>query len=405
MRTGWWWLVGVLVILSVLLRQNLLFLMALLLALVGGASMLWGRYCLSEVTYQRRLGSTRLFLGDETTLDTEITNAKPLPLPWLRAQDGIPEQIEIEGQKLLSGHRLDRRLLVNLVSLRWYERVTRHYRLRAVKRGAWQFGPAQITAEDIFGFSVRSKEIEGTQTLLVYPKIVPLTVLGLPAQHPFGDFRTPLRVMEDPIRLMGARDYAPGDNYRYIHWKASARQTSLQTKVFEPSASRPLAIFLNINTYEHVWEGLDTPLQELAITTAASLARYAWDNSYRLGLYVNSVTYPGGERIRINPGSRPDQLMWVLEALAKVVEYGRWPLEAIMEIESADLPFGTTVVVITARVNDALTRTLFDLRRREYGVVLVTLGEARLDAPPPGIVYYHAGGREAWHELESIHLA
>ena len=86
------------------------------------------------------------------------------------------------------------------------------------------------------------------QRILVYPRIVPVTELGLPAQHPFGDHRSSRRLVEDPMRLMGSRDYSQGDNFRFIHWKATARQQKLQTKVFEPSATRPLAIFLNMQT-------------------------------------------------------------------------------------------------------------------------------------------------------------
>jgi len=409
MRSHWWWLVGFLFLASIVLHQNVLFLMSLLLALVGGTSFLWARYCLVGVSYQRRFGSLYLFQGEETTLDIEITNAKPLPLPWLRAEDEFPDQVTVIHGALTPSSRAGRREMVTMLSLRWYERVTRHYRLRAVKRGAWSFGPLSISAEDIFGFTLKSTTMPGVQTLVVYPKIVPVTALGLPAQHPFGDFRTPLRVIEDPIRLMGTRDYAPGDNFRHIHWKATARQGTLQTKVFEPSASRPLAIFLNVNTFEHVWEGIDSQVQEMAITAAASIARFGWDQGSPIGLYANSIVFPGGDRIRIPPGTHSDQLIWVLEALAKVVEYGRWPVEAVMQVEAGALPYGTTAVVITAVVNDALLRTLMDLRRREHGVVLVTLGKAQVEAPPPGVVYYHidrqSGGQEDGRELEALQLA
>ena len=405
MRSVWWWLIGLLALLSLVMRYNLLFLMSLLLALVGGASALWARYCLSEVTYVRSFGSTHLFYGDETTLDIEITNAKPLPLPWLRAEDEFPDKLEIVNTRMTNSYRPRRRVLTNLLSLRWYERVTRHYRLKATQRGAWQFGPLEIAAEDIFGFTMKNKVIEESQTVLVYPRVVPLTVLGLPARHPFGDYKTPRRVMEDPLRLMGARAYAPGDSQRYIHWKASARQGTLQTKMFEPSASRPVAIFLNVNTFDHIWEGVDHALQELAITTAASLANYSWDNGYSIGLYVNSIAHPGGERIRIRPGRHSDQLIWVFEALAKVVEYGRWPLEAVVQTEATSLAYGTTVIVVTPRVNDALLQAMTDLRRREHGVVLVTVAAERLAEPPPGIMYYHVAGDEVWSEVEALQLA
>lgn len=404
MEKIWWVVVAFVAILSAALGHNLLLMMSLFLALIGGASHLWARYCLAGVSYRRRFGSTRLFFGEETDFHVEIVNAKPLPLAWLRAEDEFPADLELLNGRLHASYRPGRRLLINLLSLRWYERVIRHYRIRGSHRGAWEFGPVEIISGDLFGFSIKREKIQNTQTVLVYPRIVPLTALGLPARHPFGDFKTPRRVMEDPIRLMGAREYLPGDSFRHIHWKATARRNQLQTKVFEPSATRPIAIFLNVNTFEYRYEGIDRDLQELAITTAASIAHWAWEESHPVGLYVNSVTQPGGQRIRIRPGNHPDQLIWILEALARVVTYGRWPIEAVLHVEAPHLRYGTTIIVVSPVVNDRLQRTLVDLRNREFGVSLVALGRKRLDMPPPGVRYYHVDGREVWHELEALEL-
>ncbi|HIC89523.1 MAG TPA: DUF58 domain-containing protein [Anaerolineae bacterium] len=380
--------------------------MSILLALVSGASHLWMRYCLAGVSYRRRFGATRLFLGEETNLHVEIVNAKPLPLAWFRARDEFPADVELLGRRLHYGYLPRRRLLVNLLSLRWYERVTRRYRVRGIRRGAWQFGPVEIASGDIFGLAVKRKRLEETQTLLVYPKIVPITALGLPARHPFGDFKTPRRVMEDPIRLMGAREYVSGDSFRYIHWKATAHYGELQTKVFEPSATRPVSIFLNINTYEYLFQGQDEEVQEFAITTAASIAHWCWESGYPIGLYVNSVAQPGGYRIRIPPRRHADQLTQVLEALAKVVTlFGRWPIEAVLQVEARALRYGTTVVVITPVINERLRRVLMDLWTKGYGVTLIALGNAQLGVPIPGVQAYHIGGREVWHELAALELA
>jgi len=404
MGQGWWTIVALLLLVGVTVRHSLLFLMGLLLALVGGVSHLWTRYCLAGVSYRRRFSSMRLFPGEETELYVEIVNAKPLPLAWLRTEDEFPAEVELLTGRLRHGHRPGRRVLINLLSLRWYERVTRHYQLRGRQRGAWEFGPVEIVSGDIFGLDVRRETLAGSQTVLVYPKTIPLTALGLPARYPLGDFSTPRRLLEDPIRLMGAREYRPGDSFRHIHWKTTARRQTLQTKVFEPSASRLLTVFLNVNTFEFLYQGLDLELAEFAITAAASIARYAWEQGYQIGLFANSVAWPGGERIRIRPSNHPGQLIRIFEALARVVEYGRWPIEAVIEVESGALPYGATVVVVTALVTDGLCRTLQDLQRRERGVTLVALGEGHLDTPLPGIRYYHLGGREVWHELASLQL-
>ena len=405
MSPVWWWVVGLLALGSVILRNNLLFLLSLFLLLIGGVSLAWTRICLAGVTYTRRVGSLRLFYGESTEYVVEIVNAKPLPLAWLRAEDELPAALEMTGVNLAASYRPGRVRLTNLLSLRWYERVTRRYRLVGVRRGAWRLGPVELSSGDIFGFTVRRETMPDTETLMVYPKIVPLTALGLPAHRPFGDLATRRRLVEDPLRLLGAREYTSGDSFRHIHWKATAHRQALQTKVFEPSATLPIVIFLNINTHEYLFEGIDRDLQEYAVTAAASLARWVWDNGHPVGLFVNSITQPGAQRVRIPPGRRPDQLLTVLTALAQVVDYGRWPLETLLQIETPRLPYGATVVVVSATVNPALQQALFDLHGREFGVTLVTLGEQTRDLTLPGIRQYHIGDGREWHDLATLELA
>jgi uncharacterized protein (DUF58 family) len=404
MSTLWWIIIGLLTLAGVLLRNNLLFLLSLFLLLMGGVSLLWTHYCLAEVHYRRRLGSRRLFFGEETDLVVEIVNAKPLPLAWLRAEDELPATLALHATKLAPSHRPGRARLVNVLSLRWYERVTRRYRLAATRRGAWRFGPVELSSGDLFGFALRRQLLDDHTTLLVYPKLAPLTAYGLPARRPFGDLRTARRLLEDPLRLMGARDYAAGDSFRHIHWKATAHRQGLQTKVFEPSAALPLSIFLNVNTYELRYEGSDPDLREYAISAAASIAHWAWENGHPVGLFVNSIAQPEAQRIRIRPSSKPDQLLAILEALAKVVDYGRWPIEAVLQTEAPHLPYGASVIVVSAVTTERLAHALLDLRRREYGVSLVTLGEKAEHAQPRGIRCYHIGGRKEWHELAALAL-
>jgi uncharacterized protein (DUF58 family) len=400
---AWWIVAAAVAILGAIQLNRLLLLMSLLLALMGTTSYVWTRYCLARVSYRRRLGSTRIFFGEETDLYLETVNAKPLPLAWLRISDEFPADVKLLKGELRRTLSPSRRLLINTVALRWYERVTRRYRLQGVVRGAWVFGPARLVSGDIFGLSVKRELGVETDTLIVYPKIVRITALGLPARHPFGDFNTPDRIMEDPIRLLGTREYVPGDSFRRIHWKATARRRALQTKVLDPSATRPLAVFLNVRTSPVL--GVNRGVLELAITTAASVAHWGWEGGYPVGLYVNSVVQSNGERIRMPPATHPDRLIWILDALARVDILGPWSIATVLQLESNSLRYGSTIVVITPVVDVRLKRTLLDLTKREHGVTLITLGDARLDQQLPGVRAYHLDEGTKWNELESLELA
>ena len=384
-RTGWTAAVVILV-LALFTRNSLIFTMALILGLLGLVVWLWSRYSLSEVTYRRRFGVERLFFGEETDLRLEVTNAKPLPLAWLRCEDDIPISLDLKPDERARHYLPSRRVLVNLFSLGLYQRVIRRYTVTGTQRGAWRFGPVQLVCGDIFGFRSQFREFSDTTLLLVYPRLYALPELGLDARHPFGDYQSRNRLIDDPLRVSGVREYLPGDNFRHIHWKATARRQELQTKQFEPSASRPLAIFINIRTFNHRFEGIDPELREFAISAGASLARWAQLRGDAFGVFANSMMY-AGQRVRILPGAHPRQFTRVLEALAYCVGVPHTTIERVLLQEADHLRNGTSIVLISATLSDNLRRVLADLQRRGFAVTLLGIGGLTLERAIPGVAF------------------
>jgi len=384
-RAGW---TAAVVILTRALstRNSLIFTMALILGLLGLVVWLWSRYCLSEVTYRRRFDVDHVFFGEKTDLHLEVTNAKPLPLAWLRCEDDIPVALDLEPEERARHYLPTRRVLVNLFSLGIYQRVTRRYTVTGTQRGAWRFGPVQLICGDIFGFRSQLLEDPETSLLLVYPRMYTLPELGLEARHPFGDHESRNRLIEDPLRLSGVREYLPGDNFRYIHWKATARRQELQTKLFEPSASRPLAIFVNIRTFHHRFEGVDPALREFAISVGASIARWAQMQGDEFGVFANSMMY-AGRRVRVLPGAHPRQLTSVLEALAYCVGIPHTTIERVLQQEAGHLRIGTSIVLVSATLSDNLRRVLIDLQRQGFAVTLLGIGGLTLEKAIPGVAF------------------
>jgi uncharacterized protein (DUF58 family) len=394
--------IGVLII-SLLARNPLLFLVAVLLGLVTGASALWDRYALARVTYHRQLGVARLFPGEETELTLEIVNAKPLPLAWLRIDDEFPGEIELLRGKLLYSHQPGRRMLSTLTSLRFYDRVRRRYRLKARQRGALEFGPAELRSGDMFGFRYQQQRLDHRDLLIVYPKVVPVTALGLPASHPFGDAKTARKLSEDPLRVTSVRPYVPGDSPRLIHWKATARRGELQTKVFDPSASRVSAIFLDMRTVEG-FPGIVGDYLELAITTAASVAGYILEAREPVGLYANGARRGQHELIRLPASRRPGQWTEILETLAWASSLAWTPLEHVLRAEAGTLPFGALVIVVSPVISEGLLAALLDMRAAGHPTVLLAIGEEPPTDVPGELTVHWIGGHEAWERLDQLDL-
>lgn len=405
----WWVFLGVLLLIGLVLRSNSFFLFVALLALSAAASLLWSRYCLTAVTYRRRLSDNRIFYGEETRLTVEVTNAKPLPLAWLLLRDGFPRNVtlltgELESPQEDEQEQTEKPVahLTDVLALRWYERVRRTYRVRGDHRGLYLFGPVHLSSGDLFGFQRKSEMRDGQDALVVYPRIVPVTRLGLPAERPAGEEKAKRRIIEDPLRMATVRDYVPGDSVRHIHWKNTARLDRLQTKVFDPSARRVLVLFVDLQTVANPY-GVVPEYLELVITSAGSIAVHGLEQRYAVGLYANGGPRNASYWTIVPPGRSGAQATRILDALAPLFGFRLVPMYQLLRRSMPTLPYGSTAAVITACVTEDLLVSLLGLQDAGHPVVLLTVGDEEPEVPAT-FEWYHLGGRDAWHQLSTLEL-
>lgn len=376
------WIYGslLLLIVGMAARQPALTVLATLVLLTAGLSWLWNRYSLHAVTYRRRLSATRLFRGETLVVEFELVNKKLLPLAWIEAQDDLPDRVVALDRRVAPGDSPGRIVLPYVTSLRPYERVTWRATLRCPHRGYFTVGPARLASGDIFGFFSREERVATQEAILVYPRVVPLLDLGIPPRQAFGETRAPRALLVDPLRPVGIRDYRPEDSQRDIHWKATARMQQLQVRVFEPTTVTQLALFLDLDSDEQFWRAIETDRLEAAISVAASLAAFAVDQRYAVGVYSNRFVGGAGRPLRVAPGGGPAQLTKVLESLAKLSPFGAIEFAKHLRQETRNFPWGSTIVVIAATMPPALAATLETLRAEGQRVVLVAIDA--LVAPP-----------------------
>lgn len=390
-----------LLILSLAMGQGMLALVCALLLLTAGLARLWDRWSLMRVSYDRELSHPRAFPGDEVELLIRVANRKPLPLAMLDVRDVVPAGLEVIGYDLKLD-REGRQMLHRSTSMRWYERLTWRYRVRCLARGAYRFGPAQLESGDPFGFYRTFRDFPQRTSLVVYPRLLPLDELGLPPRHPLGDLRA-RQLIRDPMRTVGIRDYHPDDPIKDVHWTATARAGALQTRIYEPTTSFELAVFLDLDTFERYWEGIDEEQVERLISAAATVANAGLAEGYAVGLYVNGAPAEFEQLVRLPPGRSPAQLERIMETLARLTSYSITPMARLLHITAGNLPWGATLLLISAVASNGTRAALLGQRERGRNVAWLYLGE---DAAPvvPGVLVRHApphgdwrgNGRERW---------
>lgn len=348
--------------------SNALILIAAMVFVTGGLSRLWSRLSLDRVRYSRRLSEHRVFVGEHIDLNIELANEKIVPVPWLELRETLPRGMPANVRTTIGG-AVGTQYLTRSTSMAGNDHLDWPVTLKAVKRGYYRVGPTRLRSGDLFSFFEREEHVgRPTDGIIVYPHHYDLGELGFDSARPFGDLRGGNRIFEDPTRVVGVRDYAPGDTMRRIDWYATARIGRLQSRVYEPSRSQALVIALNVPTEPEVWRGPDPVLLERGVSLAASVARWACEHHYAVGL-VATGSFPEAPRtIRIGTGNRPDQLNVILEALAVVSSFTTIEMARALEDPAHPLPSGATIVVVTGLVTESTEAALRRLRRAGHAI-------------------------------------
>lgn len=385
----WLPMLGIFIVLGLFLQVPLLVALPTMLAVVIGIATWWKNRALNSVNYVRRPYYRRAFPGETVPLKLEIENRKLLPLSWLRVQDPWPRAVGPEDEDLLAPtHITTEGMLVNVFSLRWFERARREYLLKFRKRGVYAVGPVRLQSGDLFGMYEDIRTVGKAETLTVFPELMPLADLDLPAEDPFGDIRSRKRLFEDPNRPMGVREYHPEDEFRRVHWPATARTGQLQVKVYQPTSAQVLVLCLNVSTFSRHWEGTNPELLEYMVQATATLANRGMEDGYSVGLMSNGALSNSDQPFRIQPGRSPKQLSHLLETLAGVTPLVTAQFERYLVREATRIPYGASLVVLTAIHTRELAGTLLQLKRHGRKINLVSFAQDPPD-PIPGVRLRH----------------
>jgi uncharacterized protein (DUF58 family) len=269
-------IVAFLLFIALLYRQgNLVLLSLLVLCLVIGAKT-WTRFSLSRITCIISMDKQRAFPGDILKLKTTLENAKFLPV-WLRIQWPIGSALKpVDSDGAI--FRQDTGLL-------WHQRVQLQWDLVALRRGVHRVEPPRIMSGDFLGFFEKEKRLPDPMHVVVYPRLISLKPLCLPKRNFFGvpGAKSPV---QDPIYILGTRDYQPSRPARFIHWKASARHLRLQEKIFEPSQQEKVLLVMDVGSFE---ESKDKEAFEQTLEVVASMAVQLDNLGCAVGLATNGI--------------------------------------------------------------------------------------------------------------------
>lgn len=367
-----------------------LFLYAALVAgLALGLSILIALTSLSRLEVERKLSAAEVAHGGAVEAWLIVHNRKPLPAPGLVWRDQVEPGLDVEGPNSCAA------------SLAGGQRHKLVYRLHSTRRGLFRVGPTVVEATGPFGLARRFLVDRRARFITVLPRTVEIG-RGWPLGHrPIHEVPRRRSLFEDPSRFQGLRDYRPGDSLRRIHWRATARSGRLQVKLFEPAVLE--GVLLAIEMGRSAYPAGTESAEELAVTTAASIAELVIDGGQTVGLLSNGAdaaeSYPedwtGGTFRRLEeaiaasatnrkitgfrplvaePGRGRHQLARLRIMLARLVTAPGPDLAELLASELPSLPRSLVLMIVTPRVDPALAATIGALERSGIEVGVLRIG-------------------------------
>ena len=360
--------------------------------LTSGIAWAWNRLALEELSYRRELSESRVFAGEPVTMTLTLTNRKPVPLPRVRIEDEIPEELRIgdgDTQARLRSRTCSRsdtppRFLGTSGS-------AGPTPVRCAEPGYYRLGSVRLESGDLFGFFSSSRTEPGSEYLLVYPRVVPLSELGLPSVRPLGEVMSGSRLFEDPARPSGIREYRQGDPLKIIDWMATARLQGLHVRTYEPTSTTTVMLVVAVETMSRRWEGYSRINLDRVVTAAASVATYAAERSYTVGLFSNGTPVLADRPMKVPPSRSPEQLNIILEALATIRPFEVGPMAAQLGEYSRSFPFGATLAIVVAFMHAEFVEVIGDLKGRGHKIVVVYVGASPCPDLPDGVIVHEIG--------------
>ncbi|MDO9397674.1 MAG: DUF58 domain-containing protein, partial [Herbiconiux sp.] len=153
------------------------------------------------------------------------------------------------------------------------------------RRAVIVVGPVRSVRGDPLGLMRREIRWTDPTDLYVHPRTIPLGGSSSGFLRDLEGIES--RILSDnDVSFHALREYVPGDDRRYIHWKTSARTGKLMVRQFEETRRSHLAVALSTNRSDY----LDDEEFELAVSICGSLGVQALREEFDLTVLTQRDT-------------------------------------------------------------------------------------------------------------------
>ncbi|MGD2248899.1 MAG: DUF58 domain-containing protein [Candidatus Methanofastidiosia archaeon] len=236
---------------------------------------------------------------------------------------------------------------------------------RTVNRGFMEIGPVRIRIENFSRTVFYDFEYPDKNIIAVLPTVhpVPVKMSARLTTALYGP--VPAKRAGIGETFYALREYLPGDEYKSINWKATARRGYLITNEYE--AERVSEAIIVVDAGQHTNLGQKKSLLDYELEAAASVARVLLSEGHRVGLFVYSDYFHW-----VTPGTTTRHFVKILDVFSAITPAGKHRMQYVARYIAAHARKGSQIIIVSSMEDSKAAQTVEALTLMGHAVLVVS---------------------------------
>lgn len=314
---------------------------------------------IQRIQYSREFNKVGVYEGQRVTFTEIIYNDSWFPLFFIDMESWIDQELRLQNQPF--NPNKSKQLVISRFHLWPHMEIRREHSMVCMKRGYYSFETSTVytNKQEIF--------FDSFAEIYVYPKCIEFEDVPWPINNIQGESISNRQLIVDPFSMAGIRDYQPGDPFKNINFKATARTGGQKLKVNKRDycSTRVFMLFLNFQTTPDV--PIETEiyekLMEQGMSYTASLIEKALTNGHKIGFAANCSMVNGDKSVSFPISTGAYNIEDMLKMLALIRPAVSVSFGSLLNRYIEDQLQDTEIFIMTTQTNPEMDEQIATLRR------------------------------------------
>ncbi len=306
---------------------------------------------------------------------TVLKNKGWMPFNYIRLVESLPAGIKIEEQTgglMLREGKSDGQNDKKMTSSAYLfprQRLERRVYASLPRRGRFFFRGAFIHVGDLIGIKENTARIYQQKDIVIFPKRAEDQNIADTLGGFMGDISVTRFILEDPVLILGFREYTGSEPMKNISWNQTARSGQMMVKRHDYTLEPSVSVVLNTETEK------GGEVIERCFSIARTVCETLEEKAIQYNFITNATTSNAiGLWSEIPEGLGAKHLSSILEGLGRAGYETTEPFADTVEKLVKGTRHGRSYIIITPSADEDVTRMSERLKNVSGGSVCILEG-------------------------------